>query len=130
MIKYLANIFGKIWLFWQNEWEGSVVQDSTQQITIKFCIFGKTFLVTSVYARCTILERLELWKELENMDASNFPWLVGGDFNVILHKEEKLGGLEFTQHEAMNFAQCINNYALSEMPFYWKYLHLVEWQDK
>lgn len=28
--KALENIYGKIWLFWQNDWEGSVVQDSIQ----------------------------------------------------------------------------------------------------
>lgn len=39
---------------------------------------------------------------------------MGGDFNVILHEEEKMGGLTFTQQEEVDFAQCINNCALTE----------------
>ncbi|XP_055831093.1 uncharacterized protein LOC129900189 [Solanum dulcamara] len=40
--------------------------------------------------------------------------MVGGDFIVIVN-EEKLGGLPFTQHEAYNFTQYINNCGLSEV---------------
>lgn len=43
------------------------------------------------------------------------PWIVGWDFNVILTEEEKLGGLQFTLNEAMDFANCISNCALSEV---------------
>lgn len=43
--------------------------------------------------------------------------MVGGDFIVILNEEEKLGGLEFIQMEAIEFAQCINACALSEVNF-------------
>lgn len=49
---------------------------------------GQQFLITSVYARCSALERLELLEELETIDSDNIPWLVGGDFNVILNEEE------------------------------------------
>lgn len=40
--------------------------------------------------------------------------MVGGDFNVILNEEEKLGGLDFTQSEAIDFEQYLNNSALSK----------------
>lgn len=55
--------------------------------------------------------------ELENIEVGNAPWMVGGDFNDILNKEEKLGGLEFTQMEAVDFAQCISNCGLNEVHF-------------
>ncbi|KAG5583446.1 hypothetical protein H5410_054073 [Solanum commersonii] len=36
------------------------------------------------------LERLELWEEMEELAGNiQIPWLVGGDFNVILNEEEK-----------------------------------------
>ncbi|KAG5586749.1 hypothetical protein H5410_047183 [Solanum commersonii] len=41
--------------------------------------------------------------------------IVGRDFNVILNEEEKLGGLTFTQNEAMDFASFISNSALVEV---------------
>lgn len=43
--------------------------------------------------------------------------MVGGNFNVILNEEEKLGGLEFTLQEVMDFAQCINLCAINEVSF-------------
>lgn len=64
-------------------------------------------MVTSVYARCSLLESFELWEELESLDSEGIPWLISGDFNVILNEEENLGGLDFTQQEAMNFARCM-----------------------
>lgn len=93
------------------------MMNSIQQISMKFPKFNKSFIVTSVYARCTALERLELWEELESLVVSNSPWIVKGDFNVILNKDEKMGGLEFTQQEAVDFAQCINICGLSEIKF-------------
>ncbi|WMV21122.1 hypothetical protein MTR67_014507 [Solanum verrucosum] len=55
-------------------------------------------------------------RELEELARSQqCPWVVGGDFNVILNEEEKLGGLAFTQNEALEFASCINACALTEV---------------
>lgn len=34
------------------------------------------------------------------------PWLVGGDFNVILTEEEKYGGLPVYLREVKDFAHC------------------------
>ncbi|KAH0761397.1 hypothetical protein KY290_017470 [Solanum tuberosum] len=48
------------------------------------------YKVSAVYAtKCSALERLELWEDLE-MIAINTqePWIVGGDFNVILKRKK------------------------------------------
>lgn len=60
---------------------------------------------------------LELWEELERLDTHSCPWIVGGNFNVILNEEEKIGGLDFTEQEALDFMKCINNCALSEVSY-------------
>lgn len=44
-------------------------------------------------------------------------WIIGGDFNVILNEDEKLGGLDFEQQEAMDFDFFINNNTLAEVKF-------------
>ncbi|KAG5599048.1 hypothetical protein H5410_030418 [Solanum commersonii] len=77
---------------------------------MKFSKYNKSFLISTMYARCNTLDRLELWEELENIGEGGIvPWIIGGDFNVILNEEEKLGGLSFTQNEAIDFALFINN---------------------
>lgn len=65
--------------------------NSIQQITIKFTKFNKSFVIISVYARCTALQRLELWEELESIVADELPWMVGGDLNIILNEDQMLG---------------------------------------
>ncbi|KAH0768990.1 hypothetical protein KY290_012971 [Solanum tuberosum] len=89
-----------------------------QQVSMSFKYNNVEVVVRAVYARCNALESLELWEELENIVAQHqHPWLIGGDFNVILNEEEKLRGLPFTQLEAQEFTQCINNCGLEELKF-------------
>lgn len=45
------------------------------------------------------------------------PWVVGGNFNVILNEDEKLVGLPFTTTKAIDFASCISSCALQELKF-------------
>ncbi|XP_060200359.1 uncharacterized protein LOC132628609 [Lycium barbarum] len=75
-------------------------------------------VVTMVYAKCSDVERIQLWDSLyllaNNMTAL---WLVGGDFNVILNEEEKIGGLPVLPQEYEDFAFCLNSCKLHEMPF-------------
>lgn len=56
----LVKLSGKIWIFWNVGWVGSVVLDSIQQITMKFCIGNRILFITFVYTRCDALDRLEL----------------------------------------------------------------------
>lgn len=115
-----VNCFGKIWLFWDKEWEWNIITDTIQQIRIIFThqMTYQQALITTIYARCSAVERLELWEDLERIaEGSSIPWVVGGDFNIILNDEEKLGGLSVSQVETTNFAQCISNCDLTEFPF-------------
>lgn len=55
--------------------------------------YGFNFLFTPVYGSSQAKNRMELWSELSIIAPNvNDPWIVGGDFNAILYKEEKCGG--------------------------------------
>ncbi|KAH0720014.1 hypothetical protein KY284_005044 [Solanum tuberosum] len=110
----------KIWIFWEEDWEEHDVVDYVQQVTIRFKKRGSNdyFRNTVVYARCSALERLELWEQLEEIaENSTIPWLVGGNFNTIIDEAEKLGGLPVTQTEIVDFVQCTNACALNGIKF-------------
>lgn len=97
-----------------------MLTDSIQQLSLKFRYKAgnQEIMIPFVYARCNVLDILELWKDIEHvLYANQIPWIIGGYFSGILH-DEKLLGLPFTQHEATHFAQCINNCAISESKFY------------
>ncbi|XP_070025309.1 uncharacterized protein [Nicotiana sylvestris] len=81
--------------------------------------------MTFVYAKCSAVERLELWDHLYCLARDmELPWLVGWDFNVLLHEDEKIGGLLRHPSEYEDFAFCINSCGLfdqgyKERPFTW-----------
>ncbi|XP_075091457.1 uncharacterized protein LOC142171669 [Nicotiana tabacum] len=100
-----ANINGQIWLFF--DWE--LVEDTEQQVTVR--VFhhdlGQHMMMTFVYAKYSTMERLDLWDHLYYLESDmELPWLVGGDFNVILHEDEKIGGLPIHPPEYEDFTFC------------------------
>ncbi|KAK4729999.1 hypothetical protein R3W88_022987 [Solanum pinnatisectum] len=82
-------------------------------------------LTTMVYAKCSAEERIELWNDLYYInDQYSEPWMVGGNFNVILGEDEKIRGLPVYIQKYEDFAFCINFCALfainfSGSPFTW-----------
>ncbi|XP_059306421.1 uncharacterized protein LOC132057846 [Lycium ferocissimum] len=114
------NCNGKIWFFVQDNVYVEVLLDTEQSITVKlkFQELNRDMVVTMVYAKCSEVERLQLWDSLYFL-ASNMtsPWLISGDFNVIMNEEEKIGGLPVFPQEYEDFAFCLNSCELHEMPF-------------
>ncbi|XP_060177887.1 uncharacterized protein LOC132607827 [Lycium barbarum] len=114
------NCNGKIWFFRNDNIDVEVIQDTDQQITVKlnFQEDNKILMTTMIYAKCESLERISLWHNLYNLaDQMEVPWLVGGDFNVIMHEDEKIGGLPVYPDEYEDFAFCVNSSELFEVSF-------------
>ncbi|WOL11190.1 hypothetical protein Cni_G19952 [Canna indica] len=58
---------------------------------------GLPWLFTGIYASTIAKERAILWDFLRNLDISDTPWLLMGDFNCIEDHEDKKGGRNFIQ---------------------------------
>lgn len=72
------------------------------------------------------IRKIRTMEDLEYItETTTVLWIVGRDFNVILDKLKKLGGLPVTQQEVMDFSQCKNTCALAELPF----IYMMEWQN-
>ncbi|XP_070031692.1 uncharacterized protein [Nicotiana tomentosiformis] len=122
-----TNINGQIWLFFDAVVEWELVKDTEQQETVR--VFhhdlGQHMMMTFVYAKCSSMERLDLWDHLYYLASDmELPWLVGGNFNMLLHEDEKIGGLPVHPLEYENFAFCVNSCGLFEQgykgsPFTW-----------
>ncbi|XP_060194894.1 uncharacterized protein LOC132624080 [Lycium barbarum] len=115
-----SNCNGKIWFFVQHNVDVEVLLDTEQSITVKlnFQDLNKDMVVTMVYAKCSEVERLQLWDSLYLLTSSMAsPWMMGGDFIVIMNEEEKIGGLPVLPHKYEDFAFCLNSCELYEIPF-------------
>ncbi|EOY25454.1 Uncharacterized protein TCM_026877 [Theobroma cacao] len=81
--------------------------------------------VTFVYAKCTRSERTLLWDCLRRLAADiEVPWLVGGDFNIILKREERLYGSAPHEGAMEDFASTLLDCGLLDggfegNPFTW-----------
>ncbi|XP_060216553.1 uncharacterized protein LOC132644029 [Lycium barbarum] len=79
---------------------------------------NRHMISTLVYAKCDAFERLQLWDSIYHLSANiDIPWMVGGDFNVVLNKEEKIGGTPIVPQDYEHFAFCINSCELEETTF-------------
>ncbi|KAI3473565.1 hypothetical protein Pfo_031528 [Paulownia fortunei] len=90
-----ANCSNKIWCFVNNEFQCKILSDQEQflHMEVKSHLLPSAFLLTFIYAKCDITGRRELWSALRDIAEQNDaqPWLIGGDFNTILHLNERTG---------------------------------------
>ncbi|KAG5591238.1 hypothetical protein H5410_041752 [Solanum commersonii] len=76
--KAIHNRNGKIWVFVNNGFNDTVVSNSDQQLS----------LMDNLYSLST---------------GMTTPWIVGGDFNVVLNGKEKIGGIPVTAADIEDF---------------------------
>ncbi|XP_060200399.1 uncharacterized protein LOC132628652 [Lycium barbarum] len=114
----MVNMSEKNWIFWINDWQAQVIMDSMQHVTLKMnhVNLQQEAFVTIVYAKCITIERLELWDSIAQVTLNiQGPWIVGGDFYVILKADEKLGGLPVHLSKTIDFDHFVNNCGLMEL---------------
>ncbi|KAF6158118.1 hypothetical protein GIB67_014912 [Kingdonia uniflora] len=58
--------------------------------------------------------RRDLWKDLSVLGSSNLPWLVVGDFNLVLRGEDKRGGRGVRWNASAEFQEFVNSSYLLE----------------
>ncbi|XP_019258031.1 PREDICTED: uncharacterized protein LOC109236321 [Nicotiana attenuata] len=115
-----ANMNGKIWAFVDEDIDVHIVMNMEQKMTLKFFHrnLNKEIYVTLVYAKCDAIERIELCDSMYHLASDmESPWLVGGDFNVILSEEEKYGGRPLYLSEVEDFAHCVDTCASYDLGF-------------
>lgn len=105
---------GRIILIWKPSLNVTVTHQSRQSLTCRVTSpTVPSFYFTAVYAGNTTEERNELWVELlevqttQNLDSH--PWLVGGDFNEIIHPSEHSSpAISQITTPMIDFHSCLN----------------------
>ncbi|XP_071695720.1 uncharacterized protein [Rutidosis leptorrhynchoides] len=75
------------------------------------------FFCSFVYASNTCIERRKLWVELDGHKAfaKSYPWVLMGDFNVILKVDEHSAGGSSMTEEMNEFQECVNNIEVEDI---------------
>ncbi|KAF6157009.1 hypothetical protein GIB67_039770 [Kingdonia uniflora] len=94
-----------LWISWKLGCTKPVVLSSSdQQITVWF----EDVMLTFIHANCDIARRRTFWRELEIINVIKAPWLVVGDFNVILGSGGKKGGVPSSNTAILDFQNCVD----------------------
>ena len=95
MLLATSKCNGKIWVFKNQEYDIAVIRDTKQQITLnmKHQTMPYNFYISIVYAKRIIEQQFALWNDIyELAEEISRPWLVRGDYNVMMNFEEKIRG--------------------------------------
>ncbi|XP_026448250.1 uncharacterized protein LOC113348618 [Papaver somniferum] len=98
-----------LWVCYMDGLHVSVVNSSKQAITIA----ADGVYISFVHASYIQTTRRRLWQQLVMQDSIT-PWLVIGDFNCILHLNEKKGGLEIRSSVIDDFSDWMDDNNLFE----------------
>ncbi|XP_060178390.1 uncharacterized protein LOC132608382 [Lycium barbarum] len=83
---------------------------------VKFTPMQLEFVATFVYAYNVKEDRKMLWDHISHLSVNRKePWIILGDFNVVLHRDDRMGGNPVTLAEVTDFQNCIDNCGLEEM---------------
>lgn len=105
-------------MFAKDECHFSVLDNTEQMLTVSVLNqqVNKAFYYSVVYAKCTKIERRELWKDLYELNI-NEAWLVCGDFNTVVYSWEKAGGNRVDQNSALEFLEFMEINNLADMGY-------------
>ncbi|KAK9689488.1 hypothetical protein RND81_09G062300 [Saponaria officinalis] len=110
---------GIIWLAWNKaRIRMEVLHSSAQMITgvvdSGFCSFWLS-VVDGLNSRA---ERQELWHDLASLSSGcSVPWILMGDFNVVLHDDEKKSAGMFDHGSIRDFGDCCQSLQLMDLPY-------------
>lgn len=71
-----GEVGGKIWIFWDAEFEFEMKSMLDQAVSGWFVHGNCRVLVTFVYASCFRRKRVEMWEFLKLHDACGLPWFI------------------------------------------------------
>ncbi|KAL6493346.1 hypothetical protein OROGR_033105 [Orobanche gracilis] len=89
----ISNTNNHIWIFSDKDTNISVLESRDQflHVSVLHNSSPNPFNLSVVYGKNTKIERRDLWEALLSVRQFHVPWMVGGDFNIVLHPSEKRG---------------------------------------
>nr|XP_016469827.1 PREDICTED: uncharacterized protein LOC107792151 [Nicotiana tabacum] len=111
---------GRIWLLWDtSHFIITGIKDDAQMIhcQVKSRRGDIDCLLTVVYGYNGLEQRRALWENLQLLSLSiAVPWLITGDFNVVLFPSDRLSCNPVSYSEIQDFVACLQHTTLTELP--------------
>ncbi|KAL6134326.1 hypothetical protein ACLB2K_066558 [Fragaria x ananassa] len=120
---------GGVALFWEDGLDVRFLSKSRYHVDVEVHATdgsGITWRLTGFYGQPLASNRHLSWDLLQALSGdSSLPWIVVGDFNEILHEDEKEGGLARNPNQILLFQGALDDAELFDLgfrgaPFTWK----------
>ncbi|XP_019264538.1 PREDICTED: uncharacterized protein LOC109242158 [Nicotiana attenuata] len=86
---------------------------------------SKQFAFTAIYGLHIVAHRCDMWEELRKIDSQmDSTWLLMGDFNAVLDKEDRVNGTEIQDNEIKDFRALMEDCRLNELENCGKNIHM------
>lgn len=111
---------GGIWILWQEDVEIKIIVSLFQFVHLQVInLQRQKVYISIVYASPSYRTRRHLWDQLASIQSTinHDPWIVGGDFNALLTKEDKKRGPSETYRIDKNFSSWFQLSGLSDLGF-------------
>ncbi|KAF3494084.1 hypothetical protein DY000_02057498 [Brassica cretica] len=115
---------GRIIIIWKDTVSVRVLKQSSQSVSYEVKLPGSPlFVFTSIYAFNERVDRADLWVELLDIYQSHsldtIPWVLGGDFNQIIHPaEHSLPDVNSLTPDMIELRDCFTQMGLYDLRYH------------
>ncbi|GAA0141628.1 hypothetical protein LIER_35423 [Lithospermum erythrorhizon] len=88
-------------------------------VHVKMLVHSKLdFFLSAMYGKCTPVDRRGLWSSLSEAvsKVEGYPWIIGGDFNIVRNITKSVGGGVRDAMGMKEFNDCIMRNSIMELP--------------
>ncbi|GKE06300.1 RNA-directed DNA polymerase, eukaryota, reverse transcriptase zinc-binding domain protein [Tanacetum coccineum] len=91
--------------------------DQAMHLSVRSLLDNKLLYVSVIYGEITPKSRSRLWRNLRNhvSIAGSEPWILLGDFNVILKSNENSNGLNVRSEGTQDFRECVDYLGVADI---------------
>ncbi|CAH2039033.1 unnamed protein product [Thlaspi arvense] len=117
---HLSDDDGRIIIVWRPPASVRVLHQTSQIITCEVHLpSANPFIYTAVYASNTNSERTDLWPSPNSLSLHSSSWMIGGDFNQVIHHAEH-SNPDVNNHTAdmIAFRDCLSQMSMFDLRFH------------
>ncbi|GJX38204.1 hypothetical protein Tco_0251507 [Tanacetum coccineum] len=91
--------------------------DQAMHLSVRSLLDNKLLYVSLIYGEITPKSRSRLWRNLRDhvSIAGSEPWILQGDFNVILKSNENSNGLNVRSEGTQDFRECVDYLGVADI---------------
>ncbi|XP_070005030.1 uncharacterized protein [Nicotiana sylvestris] len=111
----------RIWVIWDPRiytFEPMEVDEQLIHGQIRIISKAVMFGFSAIYGLHTIKDRLKLWSKMRQIHSiQQGPWLAMGDYNVVLHTQDRQYGSEVQEMETKHFKEYMKDTRMNELQY-------------